>query len=104
MVRGFFAARIVLAGVGENVGSAGQRANLDFLHVIRMQVIALYKIEHCGDGSVRESLRRESLHSALRHSPSLAEAVGQQIELPVWFENVSEPLFAVDDVFGSGGA
>ena len=46
VVRRFLAAWIVLAGIGENVGGPGQRANLNLGDLNRLQIVLFHQVKH----------------------------------------------------------
>ena len=104
MVGCFLRMRIVLARVGKNVSRARQRPDLNFLHLLRMQVVALDQVKHRRNWSVRQRLSRKKLHPALRDTPRLAESIRQQVLLPLRTKTLHQPFFAVDDVFGAAVA
>ncbi len=93
-----------MLGSREDVGGAREGADLDFCYLIGMQVVVLDEVENCGDGRVRERFRGEELHAALRDAPGFAEAVGEDVQLPLGAEAVDQTFLAVDDVLGAGVA
>ncbi len=104
MVRRFLSMRIVFAWVGKNVSGARQRPNLNLLHLIRMQVVAFDQVQHRRNRSVRQRLRREKFHPALRDAPRLAESVRQHILFPLRTVAVHQSFLAVDHVLGAAVA
>src|SRR5260221_11715510 len=104
MVRRLFRAWIIFAWVGKNVGGARQRPDLNLLHLLGTQVVALDQVKHGGNGSVRQGLRREELHPALRNAPRLAESVCQYVLLPLRTVAVDQAFLAIDHVLGTAVA
>ena len=101
MVRRFLGMGIVLARVRKNVSRARQRPDLNLLDLLRMQVVALDQIKHRRNRSVRQRLRREKFHPALRDAPRLAEPVRQQVLFPLRAEAVYQSFLAVDHMLGT---
>src|SRR5581483_900279 len=102
MVGCFLGMRIVLAGIRQYVGCARQRANLDLLHVFRTKIIFFDQVENSRDWGMGQGLSWKELHAALRDASGVAEAVGEQIQLPLWTKHVSQLFFAVDHMLRLG--
>src|SRR5580692_1815807 len=53
---------------------------------------------------MRQRFGRKRLHATLRDTPQIAEPVGQNIQLPLWSENMRQSFFSIDYVLRSGVA
>src|SRR5437588_248719 len=84
----FLAMRIGLAGIREYVGSAGQRAYLNFLYLLWVEIIFFHEVQDRRNRGMGQRFGRKEFHSALGDAPGVAQTVSQHIQFPVGTEAV----------------
>ena len=115
MIGGFLRIRSILVRIAQNVRGARDHFDFDFLHVVGLDVVFLYRLHHGGERRVTERFDRETLHAAIENAvvrslfefgKSLTNASPSKVAgsplYCTWLKHGEQTFLAIDDVFGTG--